>query len=129
MTDILRMDRAALERMVAERLAATHDAQNDGRTPLNTRPADSDDESVPTNASRFSVGRGAQRPQIKPEDARNVMRFFQAFTNGDHTGAREALVKMGHRATTLQQVGVSADGGTTLPNPFVTEVQIDLPNA
>jgi HK97 family phage major capsid protein len=125
------MDRAALERLVEDRLRAVSDAQNGATPPVNTRgtEVEVEDEALPTNVGRYSSSREARVPKVTRKQAEQIMRFFQNYTAGDVQGARQVLVSMGQRATTLQQVGVSADGGTTLPSPFVTEVLIDLPNS
>jgi HK97 family phage major capsid protein len=121
--------------MIEDKLRAARDGANGSGTPatsLNTRGDDNDEGAAP----RMNTGwRGSMNPnaernsRLTQDQATNIMRFFRGVVENDHGTIREAQNKLGMRANsgTPQSVGVSADGGTTLPTPFVSEVLIDLP--
>lgn len=133
MPDVVKMDRAALEALVDEKLRKAHDDAKGGTpaTNLNTRAGEDDGQPRPSAGTwRGSIsGTTERKSQITPKQAVEVMRFFRGVVQQDHTEIRAALTNLGERASggTPQSVGVSADGGTTLPTPFVSEVLIDLP--
>jgi HK97 family phage major capsid protein len=133
MSDIVKMDKAALEALVERKLREAHDAAAGGTpaTNLNTRGAEEGEPSPNAGAGawRGSVRADAPRQSsLKPEVAKDIMRWFRSVVQNDYTEQRAAMSRI-ERATggVPQSVGVSADGGTTLPTPFVTEVLIDLP--
>ncbi len=141
MPSIMNMDRAALEQLVEDRLRAASD-NGGGNNSVNTRSGQADPSEVvdedgtsPVQPSNQYAGawRGAvapnayRRSNIKPEQATNILNYFRSFIGHDVQGMRAAMTKLGERATTIQSVGVSADGGATLPSLFSSEVLIDLP--
>lgn len=132
MPEILRMNQAELEALVENKLRAAHDAQSGSgvTAPANTRGREDGDE--PVGGEHAAPQRSMRNPnstrqsKLTRKEAEGIMTFFRAFVQGDRQGVEKAFTQLGER-TSLQQVGVSADGGTTLPSLFSTEVLIDLP--
>ncbi len=119
------LSQADLERLIEGKLRSAHDIAKGTPAPAaNLRGTDSDDLNLTGHRRNPSAARDTQ---LKPEQAVEIMSFFRSFVNHDQSGMKRSMEKLGERATTLQSVGVSADGGTTLPSLFSNEVLIDLP--
>lgn len=133
MADMIRMPQAELERLIEGKLRQAHDARTGNpaapATPAPVNPrGDVDDDGAQPSAYRGTVNPNATRnSNMRPEQATQVMNFFRSYVQGDRQGIQRAFTALGERATTIQSVGVSADGGTTLPSLFSAEVLIDLP--
>lgn len=135
MAEVLTMSKADLERLVEDKLRAAHDARQGTPTPqptpaVNPRGDSPDDE----GGQPAAPARGTRNPNVtrqsnlRQEQAVEIMTFFRSYVGGDISGVRRSLERLGEPRERLQQVGVSADGGTTLPSLFSNEVLIDLPS-
>jgi HK97 family phage major capsid protein len=130
MADILKMSRAELESQVEATVRRLSTSGGTASENLNTRG--SDDE-VDQNAPRGIATRGTRsqfserRTSLKREDAKNILSFFRGVSNKDSGHVERSLVALGMSQERLQQIGVSTDGGYTVPEQFVSEVLIDLP--
>lgn len=133
------MNSAALEALVETRSKAIADAaqngnrgggaanmrgQGDGTEPVFSDIEPSDNYAGAWRGSHTGFER---RSSLSKADAGNVLRFLRGIVCNDLAELRDAGAKLGMERTTLQSVGVSVDGGTTLPAQFVSEVLIDLP--
>lgn len=138
MPEVLSLSQADLERLVDKRFAAVRDAQSAGRdngAAINVRPSDNRPSTHDDGrgGSMQSAWRGSANPfgerrsPLKAEDAAQIMRFFKGMVERDTPYMQRALEALGTPMERLQQVGVSTDGGYTLPVQFVNEVLIDLP--
>lgn len=129
MAGTVKVSQAQLERLVEQRLRAASDdvtrapgtAPNGGA--INVRPGTEQDSS---NAPGGPAWRGSRNPyserqsNLTEEQAGHVLGFFRGLREGDRQQMRSSMER-------LQQVGVSTDGGYTVPTQFVAEVLIDLP--
>lgn len=130
MPNILKMGQAELERLVEAQLAKlTGSRAAEPAAPVNTRP----DEELGSREGAGVTLRGSRAPgserrsELKREDALNVLAFFRGVAQKDAGYVERSLVALGMSKERLQSVGVSVDGGYTVPDQFVSEVLIDLP--
>jgi HK97 family phage major capsid protein len=139
MADIVTMSQADLERLVDQRLRAARDSQSQPTNggAINVRPDHNQSTVHDDDRSRDSgvntTWRGSANPfsqrrsAMTAEQANNVLRFFQGVGEHDRSRMERSLEALGMPRERLQSVGVSADGGYTVPEVFISEVLIDLP--
>lgn len=127
MADIT-MDQAELERAVEAKLREVAGERQQPNGALNVRPESEggEPEGRTTRGGDSFFTRGSK---LKPDEAKNIMRFFRGINQGDFASVREASTALNDGATVerLQQVGNTTDGGVTVPYQFLHEVTIALP--
>lgn len=119
MPETVKIDSAALERMIDERLRKLHDNRTGSGV---TDP----ERRAPAGTWRGSANPNTYVSKLSAEDAANVMGFLRGMKNGDHVEMKRALGALGHKER-LQQVGINQDGGVTVPYQFLNEVTVALP--
>lgn len=129
MPDVANISQADLERLIDTKLAAIRGTEP---APANLRP-EGDEQAPQPSAPIGSAWRGSVNPMftartnLTQDSAKNVLDFFRAVNQRDTRGAENVLRRSGMSAERLQQIGVLADGGYTVPEAFSAEVLIELP--
>lgn len=133
MPDVTKLSTLELERLVDARLKANHDAAVSAGEPVNLRAGSPTGDTTSDSAPVGTAWRGSVSPftarqsTLTVEAARACLDFFRAVNQKDAAGARKALERSGMSGERIQQLAVSADGGYTAPEQFVSEVLIELP--
>lgn len=123
MKQTMKMDKAALERMIEAKLRQ-NSTPAPTPAPVNPRGSRVDPSAAPTGPSwRGTISPFSQnQTRMTKEQAKGVCDFFRAVGNGDSNAVRGIFER-----ADLQSVAVLGDGGYGVPEQFLSEVMIELP--
>lgn len=130
MADILRMNESELQRHIEATISRLQGA---APAPVNPRPEGEDDADdtrdagAPAGTATRGTRAGKRSRELTQDEAKGILSFFRGVAEKDGGQVMRSLVALGQSQQRLQQVGVSIDGGYTVPEQFVSEVLIELP--